>query len=58
MCHRDDAGMVKPGAVEDLVLLDRDFFGGAGVGGAAVWLRSQPVVVSGRTLLNTYMPTG
>ena len=24
VCHRDDAGMVEPGAVADLVLLDRD----------------------------------
>lgn len=26
VCHRDDAGMVQPGAVADLVLLDRDVF--------------------------------
>ena len=28
VCHRDDAGLVDPGAVADLVVLDRDPFAG------------------------------
>jgi predicted amidohydrolase YtcJ len=47
VCHRDDAGMVKPGAVADLVLLDRDVFesphevGAAGV--ERVWVGGEVV---------------
>ena len=42
VCHRDDAGMVEPGAVADLVLLDRDPFHAPDEIGAArverVWI--------------------
>lgn len=47
VCHRDDAGMVKPGAVADLVLLDRDPFDAPEEVGAArverVWIDGQVV---------------
>ncbi|GAA5113013.1 amidohydrolase [Alloalcanivorax gelatiniphagus] len=47
-CHRDDAGMVKPGAVADLVLLDRDPFDAPDEVGAAqvarVWVDGDVVV--------------
>lgn len=48
VCHRDDAGMVKPGAVADLVLLDRDPFDEPDEIGAArverVWIDGVAVV--------------
>lgn len=48
VCHRDDAGMVKPGAVADLVLLDRDPFDEPDQIGAAqverVWIDGAAVV--------------
>lgn len=47
VCHRDDAGMVKPSAVADLVLLDRDPFGAPDEVGAArverVWIGGEVV---------------
>jgi predicted amidohydrolase YtcJ len=48
VCHRDDAGMVEPGAVADLVLLDRDPFDAPEEVGAArverVWIGGEAVV--------------
>ncbi|NPC42154.1 amidohydrolase [Nocardioides sp. zg-1230] len=48
VCHRDDAGKVEPGAVADLVLLDRDPFDAPDEIGAArverVWVGGEPVV--------------
>lgn len=48
VCHRDDAGMIKPGAVADLVLLDRDAFDEPDEIGAArverVWVEGVAVV--------------
>ena len=45
--HRDDAGMVKPGAVADLVVLDRDPFDAPDEIGAArverVWIGGEVV---------------
>jgi hypothetical protein len=46
--HRDDAGVVRPGAVADLVVLDRDPFEGPAdqVGAARVtstWVEGDPV---------------
>jgi predicted amidohydrolase YtcJ len=35
VCHRDDAGTIAPGAVADLVLLDRDVFDAPDEVGAA-----------------------
>ncbi|NYD58373.1 hypothetical protein BKA08_002611 [Nocardioides marinisabuli] len=48
VCHRDDAGVVRPGAVADLVVLDRDPFAAppAEVGEARVvstWVDGVPV---------------
>jgi predicted amidohydrolase YtcJ len=47
VCHRDDAGMVRPGAVADLVLLDRDVFDAPGEVAAAsverVWVAGEGV---------------
>ena len=47
VCHRDDAGMVEPGAVADLVLLDRDPFDAPDEIGAArverVWIGGEVV---------------
>jgi len=47
VCHRDDAGMVEPGAVADLVLLDRDPFDDPDEIGAArverVWIGGEVV---------------
>ncbi|WP_210439630.1 amidohydrolase [Nocardioides xinjiangensis] len=48
VCHRDDAGLVQPGAVADLVLLDRDPFDAPDEVGAArverVWIGGEAVV--------------
>jgi predicted amidohydrolase YtcJ len=46
--HRDDAGVIEPGAVADLVVLDRDPFDGpaAEIGAARVvstWIAGEPV---------------
>ena len=48
VCHRDDAGAVVPGAVADLVLLDRDPFDAPDSVGVArverVWVGGEPIV--------------
>lgn len=49
VCHRDDAGVLKPGAVADLVVLDRDPFAGpvSEIGAARVastWVAGEHVV--------------
>ncbi len=48
MNHRDDAGVLRPGAVADLVVLDRDPFAGPAdeIGEARVvstWVDGTPV---------------
>jgi predicted amidohydrolase YtcJ len=48
VCHRDDAGVLAPGAVADLVVLDRDPFAGPAdeIGAAQVrstWIDGAPV---------------
>jgi predicted amidohydrolase YtcJ len=47
VCHRDDAGVIAPGAVADLVLLDRDVFEAPDEVGAAsverVWVEGGAV---------------
>jgi predicted amidohydrolase YtcJ len=48
VCHRDDAGVVRPGATADLVVLDADPFALApdevgGVGVRSTWIAGRPV---------------